>query len=96
MDMRTEPSVIVGTITAFVTAAIGLLVAFGLDVTDDQKNAVLAMTAVLAPVIAGIIIRGKVFSPETVDDIMETPTSGPVRVDPSEWGVNRGKTGPTV
>lgn len=65
--MNTEPSAIIGTITAFVAAAIALVTAYGLDMSDAQRDAVLGMTAVLAPLIAALIIRSKVFAPATVD-----------------------------
>ena len=89
MDMRSEPAVIVGTITAFVTAAIGLLVAFGLDITDQQQNAILSLVAVIAPVIAGVIIRSKVYAPDTVREIVND-TQGPPAPsvnwsDPATW-----------
>jgi hypothetical protein len=61
--MQKEPSVIVGTIIAVVTAIIVLLTAFGLHITNDQQSAILGVVAVLAPLIAGGVIRGKVFSP---------------------------------
>ena len=67
MSLQTEPSVIIGSVTAFVTAAIGLLVAFGLDIDQQQQTAILGMTAVLAPVLASIAIRFRVFSPSTVE-----------------------------
>lgn len=101
MDMKSEPSVIVGTVTAFVTALIGLLVAFGLDITEDQKNAILGMTAVLAPIIAAVIIRGKVFSPATVDQMVPPPgdehpdvddpkpTRNALAVPPERWGITK-------
>lgn len=69
--MQTEPSVIIGGITAFVTAAIGLLVAFGLDIDQQQQTAILGMTAVLAPAIASIIIRFRVFSPATTERLTD-------------------------
>ena len=69
MTLDREPSVLIGGITAFVTAAIGLLVAFGLDIDQQQQTAILGMTAVLAPAIAGIVIRFRVFSPSTVEKL---------------------------
>lgn len=66
-----EPALAVGAVTAFVTAVIGLLVAFGLPVTDDQQAAILGITAVLAPVIAGWFIRSRVFSPAAVARLLD-------------------------
>ena len=97
-NLTTEPSVIIGGITAFVTAAIGLLVAFGLDITDEQKNAILAMTAVLAPVIASVVIRSKVYAPATVREIvgierqsvspMEAEIEAAKHATPDQYGIN--------
>lgn len=63
--METEPSVIVGSLTAAATAVIALVVAFGADLTQDQQSALLGVVAVAAPIIASIVIRGKVWSPES-------------------------------
>lgn len=58
--MNREPALTVGTVTAAVTAVLALLVAFGLDLTDDQRNAILGVVAVLAPLVATVVTRGKV------------------------------------
>lgn len=101
VDMKSEPSVIVGGITAFVTAAIGLVVAFGLDITEEQKNAILAMTAVLAPVLASVVIRSKVYAPATVQEIvdierqsvspMEAEIAAAKAVPAEQWAINQRK-----
>lgn len=65
----TEPALSVGTITAAVTAVIGLLVAFGIDLTQDQQVAILGMAAVIAPAIVAIITRAKVYSPASTQKI---------------------------
>jgi hypothetical protein len=69
--MQTEPSAIVGTITAAVTAIIGLLVAYGFDISQDQQVAILGVTAVAAPLLASIIIRFRVFSPASTERIQQ-------------------------
>lgn len=58
--MKTEPSVIAGTATAVVTAALALLVSFGLGLTDDQQKAILGFVAVVAPLVGAFIVRSKV------------------------------------
>lgn len=63
-----EPAVIVSSITAFLTAVIGVAVAFGVEMDDDQQTAVIS---VVAPVVAlifllGPIIRTFVYSPDSV------------------------------
>lgn len=91
MDMRTEPSVIVGTITGAAAAVIAVLVAFGVPITDDQRTALLGLVAVLAPVIAAVIIRGKVYAPETVQRLVREAHPSPARtsVPRERWGVEQ-------
>ncbi len=57
--MRNEPAVYVSTATAFLTAIIGLAVAFGADITEEQQTAILGAVAATVPIIAllGPIIR---------------------------------------
>ena len=62
----TEPLFTVGSITAAVTAVLALLVAFGLDLSGDQKQAILGVVAVAAPIIVAAVARRKVYSPATV------------------------------
>jgi hypothetical protein len=52
MIAQTEPVRLVAILTAFVTAGIGVAVAFGLDVTSDQRNAILAAIPPVAVAIA--------------------------------------------
>lgn len=70
-DIKAEPAVIVSTVTAAITAAIGLLVAFGADITDTQRNALIAAVAPLVAVIflMGPIIRQLVYAPKTTQAI---------------------------
>lgn len=58
--MQNEPVVTVAAVTAVVAAIIGLLVAFGVDLSDDQQKAILALVAVAGPVVAGLVTRSKV------------------------------------
>jgi hypothetical protein len=58
--MKNEPLVTVATITALVTACIGLLTAFGLDLTSDQQTAILGVVAVVAPLVVAAFTRSKV------------------------------------
>ena len=71
MDMRTEPARIVGLITAAVAAVLVLLVEFGIDITEGQQTAIQGFVAVIAPLIAGVIIREQVYAPATVEKIEE-------------------------
>lgn len=58
--MKNEPALTVGAITALVTAAIGALVAFGVDVTPDQRDAILGLVVAIAgvaPFVSALITR---------------------------------------
>ncbi|MFI7072034.1 hypothetical protein [Micromonospora sediminicola] len=69
-ETATEPLLTVGTITAAVTAALALLVAFGLELSDGQKQAVLGAVAVAAPFIVAAWGRRKVYAPATVAKLL--------------------------
>lgn len=69
--MNQEPARIIASITAAVTAVIALLVAYGLDISQEQQAAILGVVAVVAPLIAGIIIRNNVYSPQSTQDVAE-------------------------
>lgn len=55
--MKREPAITVGTISAAVAAIIGLAVAFGAPITEDQQIAILGVVAALGPIIAAVITR---------------------------------------
>ncbi len=59
--MKTEPVISTATITAAVSAVIGVLVAFGVPLSEDQKVAVLALVAVAAPLV--VILARKYVTP---------------------------------
>ncbi|WP_369069996.1 hypothetical protein [Kineococcus terrestris] len=61
-----EPLVTAAGISAAVAAVIALLVAFGIDLTEEQTAAILGVVAVLAPIAVAAAARGKV-----------TPTANP-------------------
>ena len=67
MSIEREPAALVGTITGLAAAILTALIAFGVDLDQTQHDALLGLVAVAAPIIAGIVIRGKVYSPETVE-----------------------------
>lgn len=58
--MKTEPLITVASITALVAAIVGLVVAFGVDLSDDQQTAILGFAAVAAPLVVGFVARRKV------------------------------------
>lgn len=67
--MRTEPLITVGSITAIVAAILVFLRSFGVDITEDQQEAIRNLVAVLAPIVLALIARQYVFAPATVDEI---------------------------
>jgi hypothetical protein len=71
MNLKTEAAQIVAYITSAVSAGIAVFVAFGPDLTDDQTAAILGATAVLAPIIAGLITRSQVYSQASVERISD-------------------------
>lgn len=58
--MKNEPLVTLASITAGATALLGLLVAFGVPLTEGQQVAVLAVVAVVAPFVVAVAGRGQV------------------------------------
>ena len=57
--MKSEPALMVTSATAIVLAVVGLLVAFGVNVSDEQQDALLALVAALVPILplVGLVIR---------------------------------------
>lgn len=72
--MSTEPSRIIGLISALVTAIGGALVAFGIDWSEEQQNAIIGVVVAVVPVIilTAEFIRGRVWSKESVDTLVAT------------------------
>lgn len=62
--MKREPIITTATITAAVSAVIGVLVAFGVPLTDGQTEAILILVGVAAPLIV-IIARKWTWSDES-------------------------------
>ncbi len=58
--MNTEPAITIASVTALVAALITLLVAFGVDISTDQKAAIMGVVTIGAPIVAGLLIRRKV------------------------------------
>lgn len=46
---ETQPVITSATITSLVTALLVLLVSFGLPITEDQRNAIISVVAIVAP-----------------------------------------------
>jgi len=75
--LRTEPAVVISTVTAVLTALIGTGLAFGLNISDDQKNALIGSVAPLVGVIflIGPVIRTFVYSPASTEKLVESATA---------------------
>lgn len=67
--MEKEPAAIVAAIAALANAIVGCIVAFGVDWSDTQQNAILGVVAATSTFILllGPIIRQFVWSPKSVD-----------------------------
>lgn len=76
--MKTEPLVTLASITAGATALLGLLVAFGVPLTEEQQVAVLAVVAVAAPFVVALAGRGQVTPNASVVEYVN-PASGVVK-----------------
>lgn len=62
----TEPALKVSAIVSFVGAVLALVVAFGFKLTPDQTATIMAVTAVVAPLVSGWFTRSRVWSPASV------------------------------
>lgn len=72
-----EPAMAVAGYTALVTATtaiVGLLLAFGIGVTEQQGNAIVGAVvalAALAPLVSGWFTRSRVYAPATVATMID-------------------------
>lgn len=70
IDQPSEPAVIRGVVTAIGTLLMNGLVVFGVSgLTSDQRGYILTVLNVLAPIVAAVWIRSKVWSPASVERI---------------------------
>jgi ABC-type arginine/histidine transport system permease subunit len=76
--MNTEPALTVTAITTLVAAVLGLLVAFGLDISQDQQTAILSVIGAAYAVGTPLLIRARVDSPATVDEKVDVALHTPV------------------
>jgi hypothetical protein len=68
----TEPAVNIGSWVAFASVVISVLVDLGVPLTDAQQRLVYLLAIFLAPVLSALVIRSKVYSPATVERIVQT------------------------
>ena len=66
--LQKEPALVVSTAVAFLTAILGCAAAFGFNLDDTQRNAVIGVVAPTTALLflIGPIIRSLVYSPNTV------------------------------
>ena len=55
--MNREPVITAASVASVVSALVGLLVAFGLQLTKDQIAALMAFVGVVAPIVAAVVAR---------------------------------------
>lgn len=65
--MHTDPSGLVGTVAAAAGAILTLLVAFGVDLTEAQITAILAVVTTVGPAVVALAIRRHAWAPVSVD-----------------------------
>lgn len=58
--MSNEPAVTIAAVLAAVQAVLVLVVAFGVDLTEAQSEAILGAVGAVGTLIAGVLIRRKV------------------------------------
>lgn len=59
---KREPALSVGSLSALVSAILVLAVALGAPISDEVQTAVLAVIAAAGPIVAGVMIRRRVWS----------------------------------
>lgn len=94
--MKTEPSVLTGTAVAVATAAIALLVSFGLGLTMEQQNAILGFIAVVAPIVGSFLVRRQVTPNAKVVETVEpdgTRVAGEASPRPTGSVIDPGTSG---
>jgi hypothetical protein len=69
--MNKEPAALISALVAAISAALGLLVAFNIDITEAQQDAIITTVVAFSALIAlvGPLIRQFVYSPNSVEKI---------------------------
>lgn len=70
--MNNEPAKTIGWVVGILTALIDGVIVFGVPLDPDQKAYLVGLSGLVAPVVAGYLIREEVFGPETVNWITAT------------------------
>lgn len=82
-----EPVITTASITAAVSALIALLVAFGIDLTEEQTTAILGVVAVAAPLV--VIIARRYVTPR--QDVVEKRDGDQVVAGPGHDTIGEGE-----
>lgn len=64
-----EPALTVGGLSALAAAVIALLVAFGAQITPEQREAILGLVAVVAPIAVAVLIRPHVVPVAKIEEV---------------------------
>lgn len=64
--MNDDPSALWGSVVTTVGATVALLVAFGVELTDQQVQAVLGVFAAVGPLVTALLIRRTAWRPSSV------------------------------
>jgi hypothetical protein len=77
--MNTEPARWIGYVTTAAGAIIGLAIAFGANITDDERNAIIATIVATGPIILFIVefTRSKVTPTEKAQDLINIAAASP-------------------
>ncbi len=82
-NLKYEPAVVAGALQVLVAAVIGLAVAFGAPVTDEQAAAIVAAVTALTAVVSAFAVRARVTPVAKLD-------AAGVPVPHHEWDPNAG------
>ena len=64
--VKSEPAVVIGTVTTAVAAILAVLVAFGIDLSPGQQVAILGVIAGVGPLVVAFVTRSQVSPASTV------------------------------
>jgi len=69
--MQKEPLWTVGGVAALAAAVLGVIVAAGVPIGADLREAILVLVGVVAPLVVAGVARSRVYSPASVEKIRE-------------------------
>lgn len=88
--LKEEAAIVVSAVIGLITAVTGLLVAFGIDVSEAQQSAIIAAVSALSLVIVAVgpIIRQFVFSQRTTQTLVNhAAVTGETDIGPPPKGI---------